>query len=45
MNGRFPKNQNEILISETINSNGKLKLKIGDKLSLDIGERKTLDRI
>lgn len=41
--GRFPKNSNEILISKHISSNGKVDYKIGDKIKLDVGERKTLD--
>lgn len=40
--GNLPKNDNEILISEHIISNGKVNLKIGDEISLDIGKR-TLD--
>lgn len=38
--GNFPKNKNEILISESINSEAKLNYKIGDTVEFDIGERK-----
>lgn len=41
--GRFAKNKNEIVISRHIIENGEVKLKIGDKLSLKIGERITSD--
>lgn len=41
--GRFPQNENEIVISDYIKSNGKVTYNIGDKISLNIGERKTLD--
>ena len=41
--GNFPKNSDEILISDAIISNAKVKYKIGDIITLDIGERKTLD--
>ena len=37
--GRLPENSNEIVIPEHINSNGKLNLKVGDTLNLDIGKR------
>ena len=43
MNGRFPKNENEIIISSHIISNGKVDLKIGDKIKLEVGTRQTLD--
>ncbi len=39
--GRFPANENEVIISKHIIDNGKVKLKIGDKISSDIGERVT----
>lgn len=41
--GRFPLNSNEIVISNHIINNANMKLKVGDKLKLDIGERKTLE--
>ena len=37
--GRLPQNENEIVISEHIISNGKVNYKIGQKISLGIGER------
>ena len=37
--GRFPKNENEVVISETINSNAKQNYKVGDTLTLNIGDR------
>lgn len=43
LEGRFAQNAGEIVISNHIIQNGKVNLKIGDKLSLDLGERKTLD--
>ncbi|MCI8621159.1 MAG: hypothetical protein HFJ50_05405 [Clostridia bacterium] len=43
MNGRFPKNENEIIIGKHIITNGGVDLKIGDKIKLNIGERKTKD--
>ncbi len=41
--GRFPNNENEVVISRAIISNGKVNLKIGDKMSLDVGERQSLE--
>ena len=41
--GRFPTNDNEIVISEHIITDGEVEYKIGDQITLDIGERKTLD--
>lgn len=37
--GRMPKNDNEIVISEHIIKNGKVNYKIGDKLTLNISKR------
>lgn len=37
--GRFPENENEIVISKHIQTNGKVKLNIGDEITLDIGKR------
>lgn len=39
VSGRLPENSNEIVISESILSNGKVKYDIGQKLTLDIGKR------
>lgn len=39
LTGRLPKNENEIVISEHLVSGGKLKLKVGDTITLDIGVR------
>ncbi len=41
--GRFPENENEIIISRHMLTNGQLSYKIGDRLTLDIGKRQTLD--
>ena len=41
--GRFPNNNNEIVISRHIATNGKVNYKVGDKIKIDIGTRKTLD--
>ena len=37
--GRLPRAENEIAISEAIIKNGKVNFKIGDELTVDIGER------
>lgn len=37
--GRLPQNENEIVISEHIITNGKVNYKIGQKISLEMGER------
>ena len=39
LEGRFPENENEIVISKHIQTNGKVDLKIGDELTLEIGKR------
>ena len=39
--GRFPTNNNEIIISNHIATNGKVNYKIGDKIKLDIDEQLT----
>lgn len=39
VDGRLPKNSNEIVISERIISDGEVKLKIGDKITLGLGKR------
>lgn len=41
--GRFPENKNEIIVSKHIITNGEVELKIGDKVSFDIGKRQSLD--
>ena len=41
--GEFPSNKNEIIISKHIIDNGKVNLKIGDKISIDVGKRQSLD--
>jgi putative ABC transport system permease protein len=37
--GRFPENENEVVISEHIYDNGGVSFKIGDKLTLSVGDR------
>jgi putative ABC transport system permease protein len=39
IDGRLPRNENEIAISEAVIKNAKVGYKIGDQLTLDIGER------
>lgn len=41
--GRLPNNDNELLISEHLIYNGGLKLKVGDKIKLNLGKRVTKD--
>lgn len=41
--GKFPTNNKEIVISNSIISNAKVNYKIGDNITIDIGERRTLD--
>lgn len=41
--GRFAINKDEVVISKHIIENAGVEIKIGDKLSLNIGDRKTLD--
>ena len=41
--GNFPKNENEIIISKHIKTNGKVNLKIGDTITLEVGDRITID--
>ena len=38
--GRMPKNENELVISRHIESNGGVTYKVGDELTLNIGKRK-----
>lgn len=41
--GSFPTNENEIIVSKHIIENGGVDYKIGDKICIDIGSRKTKD--
>lgn len=41
--GRFPTNNNEIIISDHIKSNAKVEYKIGDEITLTVGTRMTED--
>ena len=41
--GRFPSNNNEIIISKHIIDNGKVDLKIGDKINISVGKRESLE--
>ena len=41
--GHFPTNSNEVIISKHIIGNAKIDYKIGDKINIDIGERLTTD--
>lgn len=41
--GRFPENENELLITRHMETNGKVTLQVGDSLTLDVGERVTTD--
>lgn len=41
--GEFPTNSNEIVISKEINSEAKVDYKVGDTIHLNIGQRQTLD--
>ena len=41
--GNFPTNENEIIISKHIKTNGKVNLKIGDTITLEVGDRITID--
>lgn len=38
--GRFPQNSNEVIISKTIATNGNVKYNIGDIIDISVGERK-----
>ena len=39
INGRLPKNEKEILIPNHLKTNGRIDLKIGDEITLDVGKR------
>lgn len=41
--GHFPNNSNEVIISKHIMKNAKVDLKIGDTLNLEVGERRSQD--
>ena len=43
VNGRMPENSNEIVIPEHLLTNGRVNLKIGDTIKLDIGTRQLKD--
>ena len=43
LEGTFPKNKNEIIISQHIIENAEVNYKIGDTIKINVGERKTLD--
>lgn len=43
IDGRFPINNNEVIISQTIITNAKVNYKIGDTITIDVGKRKSLD--
>lgn len=43
LEGRLPENDNEILISKHIITNGRVSYQVGDTLTLDIGDRQTAD--
>lgn len=43
IDGTFPTNNNEIIISKSIITDSKLNYKIGDTINLDIGDREILD--
>lgn len=42
LEGRFPENENEIVIPRHLDTNGRVKYKIGDVLTLQIGQRVTV---
>ena len=37
--GRLPNNENEIIISKHLETNGEVKLNVGDKIKLNVGDR------
>lgn len=41
--GQFPKNESEIIISNHLKTNGEVDKKIGDKIKINIGDRLSLD--
>ena len=42
LEGRLPENSSELVISKHIISNGKVELKVGDTITLEIGKRQTV---
>jgi len=40
--GRLPENSNELVISDAIITNGKVDYKIGDSITVDVGQRKSI---
>lgn len=45
LEGNFPQNENEVIISQHIIQNGKVDLKIGDKINIEVGKRKGIDDV
>ena len=43
INGRMPENENEIVLSEHIMSNGRVEFKLGETITLNVGKRVTHD--
>jgi len=43
--GKFPKNDSEVVISDHIRENGNVNYKIGDKITIDLGNRVSSDNI
>lgn len=43
MEGRLPRNENEIVVSEHANTNGGATFRVGDTLTMDFGQRVTKD--
>lgn len=41
--GRFPKNSSEVIISRHIIDNAGVDLELGDKITIDVGKRETID--
>ena len=41
--GRFPQNNKEVIIAKHLYTNGSVNKKIGDKIKIKVGERKTID--
>ena len=45
VSGRMPENSSELVISQHIETNGKVKYNLGDKIILDVGTRRTDSKI
>ena len=43
--GRLPENSNEIVVSEHLYTNGGVKLKIGQQITLDVGDRQWIELV